>query len=63
MQAPNSSSSGCVVLAGAAQQVVRRHQEIHVSDSPVDHVKIGLLLPTTGVDSAQGTDTTKGFEL
>jgi hypothetical protein len=52
-----------VVLAGAAQQVVRRHQEIHVSDSPVDHVKIGLLLPTTGVDSAQGTDTTKGFEL
>lgn len=26
-------------------------------------VKIGLLLPTTGVDSAQGTDTTKGFEL
>ena len=27
------------------------------------HVKIGLLLPTTGVDSAQGTDTTKGFEL
>jgi branched-chain amino acid transport system substrate-binding protein len=34
-----------------------------VSDSPGDHVKIGLLLPTTGVDSAQGTDTTKGFEL
>ena len=26
-------------------------------------VKIGLLLPTTGVDSAQGSDTAKGFEL
>lgn len=26
-------------------------------------VAIGLLLPTTGVDSAQGTDTAKGFEL
>ena len=25
-------------------------------------VKIGLLLPSTGVDSAQGTDATKGFE-
>lgn len=25
--------------------------------------KIGLLLPTTGVDSAQGTDATKGLEL
>ena len=29
----------------------------------MDHVKVGLLLPTTGVDSAQGTDATKGFEL
>jgi len=28
-----------------------------------DHVKIGLLLPSTGVDSTQGTDTAKGFEL
>src|SRR5258706_13641220 len=28
-----------------------------------DPVKIGLLLPTTGVDSAQGTDATRGFEL
>ena len=28
-----------------------------------DPVKIGLLLPSTGVDSAQGTDATKGFEL
>jgi len=27
------------------------------------HVKVGLLLPTTGVDSAQGTDTARGFEL
>ena len=26
-------------------------------------VKIGLLLPSSGVDSAQGTDATKGFEL
>jgi branched-chain amino acid transport system substrate-binding protein len=26
-------------------------------------VKIGLLLPSTGVDSAQGTDATKGLEL
>ncbi len=34
-----------------------------MGDSPVDHVKIGLLLPTTGVDSAQGIDTTKGLEL
>jgi len=29
----------------------------------LSHIKIGLLLPTTGVDSAQGTDTTKGLEL
>ena len=29
----------------------------------LNHIKIGLLLPTTGVDSAQGTDTTKGLEL
>lgn len=29
----------------------------------VNHLKIGLLLPTTGVDAAQGTDTTKGLEL
>lgn len=28
-----------------------------------DHVKIGLLLPSTGVDSTQGTDTAKGIEL
>ncbi|MGH6890878.1 MAG: ABC transporter substrate-binding protein [Dongiaceae bacterium] len=28
-----------------------------------DPVKIGLLLPSTGVDSTQGTDATKGFEL
>ena len=28
-----------------------------------DPVKIGLLLPSSGVDSAQGTDATKGFEL
>ena len=34
-----------------------------MGDSPMHHVKIGLLLPTTGVDSAQGTDTTRGFEL
>ncbi|MBI3376006.1 MAG: penicillin-binding protein activator [Betaproteobacteria bacterium] len=27
------------------------------------HVTIGLLLPSTGVDSAQGTDAAKGFEL
>jgi hypothetical protein len=26
-------------------------------------VKIGLLLPSTDVDSALGTDATKGFEL
>jgi hypothetical protein len=30
---------------------------------PSSPVKIGLLLPSTGVDSAQGTDATKGFEL
>lgn len=29
----------------------------------LSEVKIGLLLPTTGVDSAQGSDTTKGLEL
>jgi branched-chain amino acid transport system substrate-binding protein len=29
----------------------------------MENVKIGLLLPSTGVDSAQGTDATKGFEL
>ena len=28
-----------------------------------DPVKIGLLLPSSGVDSTQGTDTAKGFEL
>lgn len=28
-----------------------------------DRVKIGLLLPTSGVDSAQGSDATKGVEL
>jgi branched-chain amino acid transport system substrate-binding protein len=28
-----------------------------------EHVKVGLLLPFTGVDSAQGTDAAKGFEL
>ncbi len=28
-----------------------------------DPIKIGLLLPSTGVDSTQGTDTVKGFEL
>lgn len=28
-----------------------------------EHVKIGLLLPSTGVDSAQGTDAAKGVEL
>jgi branched-chain amino acid transport system substrate-binding protein len=33
-----------------------------MGDSSGD-VRIGLLLPTTGVDSAQGTDTAKGFEL
>jgi branched-chain amino acid transport system substrate-binding protein len=29
----------------------------------MEPVKIGLLLPCSGVDSAQGTDATKGFEL
>jgi branched-chain amino acid transport system substrate-binding protein len=29
----------------------------------MDPVKIGLLLPSSGVDTAQGTDATKGFEL
>ena len=29
----------------------------------MDPIKIGLLLPSTGVDSTQGTDTAKGFEL
>jgi branched-chain amino acid transport system substrate-binding protein len=33
-----------------------------VGDASRD-VAIGLLLPTTGVDAAQGTDTAKGFEL